>query len=68
MNLNNILVDVKRDIAISLYVGDSKMWVGFLTPRGTQCKPKTFDPGDVWLSDPGIPPIKISELGVILTY
>ena len=29
MNLNNILVDVKRDIAISLYVGDSKMWFGF---------------------------------------
>ena len=29
MNLNNIFVDVKRDIAISLYVGDSKMWFGF---------------------------------------
>ena len=29
MNLNNIFTDVKRDIAISLYVGDSKMWFGF---------------------------------------
>ena len=29
MNRNNIFVDVKRDIAISLYVGDSKMWFGF---------------------------------------
>ena len=23
------MVDIKRDIAISLYIGDSKMWAGF---------------------------------------
>ena len=29
MNLNSIRVGVKRDIAISLYIGDTKMWAGF---------------------------------------
>ena len=29
MNLESVMVDIKRDIAISLYIGDSKMWAGF---------------------------------------
>ena len=29
MNLDSVMVDIKRDIAISLYIGDSKMWAGF---------------------------------------
>ena len=29
MNLDHILTDVKRDIAMVLYVGDSKMWAGY---------------------------------------
>ena len=29
MNLDNIFTEVKRDIAIALYIGDSKMWAGY---------------------------------------
>ena len=29
MNLDSVYVGVKRDIAIALYIGDSKMWAGY---------------------------------------
>ena len=29
MNLPQVFTEVKRDIAISLYIGDSKMWAGY---------------------------------------
>ena len=29
MNLPHVYTDVKRDVAISLYIGDSKMWAGY---------------------------------------
>ena len=29
MNLNHIFTDVKRDIALAMYIGDSKMWAGY---------------------------------------
>ena len=29
MNLPKVFTEVKRDVAISLYIGDSKMWAGY---------------------------------------
>ena len=59
MNLDSVLVDIKRDIAISLFVGDSKMWAGF----------QEFDikAADASITSPTLNPVTIAEQTLLNT-
>ena len=62
MNLDHIFTEVKRDIALVLYIGDSKMWAGY---QEVTIKPITTDVASPTLKTLSVASVTLLNTGSI---